>query len=114
VEMENKVRAKQIQKTDLEMPPWACKSSFLVLSQNLLHKPVKTHLKLCISLFSPWGKVVLMIRLLLLNLTGHGQFQLISSHVSTSSSLHLHFACLSEKTANIPSQQREEFIKKKL
>lgn len=30
VETENKVGAKQIWKTDLEMPPWVFKSSFLV------------------------------------------------------------------------------------
>lgn len=52
--------------------------------------------------------------LLMLQLTNHGQFLLISSHVSTSSSLHLHFAYLSHKTENIPSQERKEFIKKQV
>lgn len=110
METENKVGAKAIWKTELEIPPWVFKSSFLVLLQNLLHKPVKIHVKICISLFSPWEKVALMISLLMLNLTSHGQFLLISSHVSASSSLHLHFAYLSDKTENILSQERKEFI----
>lgn len=55
-----------------------------------------------------------MISLLMLNVISHGQFLLISSHFSSSPSLHLHFAYLSDKTENIPSQERKEFIKKEV
>lgn len=79
METENKTRIKQIWKTDLEMQPWVFKSSFLILSQNLLRKPVKIHLKICISPFCPQGNFSDNQSILMLNLTSHGQFLFIPS-----------------------------------